>query len=105
MAEQRIRKIKLSNDQVFSIYDAGALRLIDDVLYTDNEAVDNVILQGHLSIKEIDNVPIAQSNMTVLSVNSDGTIIKQNIKQVLRDLGLVTANVENEILSLDTISI
>lgn len=101
-----IKKIKLSNGAIYSIFDEGALRLnANNEICTGNAAVDEAIFTGHLSIKEIDDVPLAQSNEIVISVNADGTIIKQNIRQVLRDLGCITAEVANEILSLETISI
>lgn len=107
MAEtKRIKKIKLSNNEVYSIFDEGALRLDENnVLCTGNGIVDAVIVSKGLSIKEIDDVPLAQSNETVLTVKADGTIIKQNIRQVLRDLGVITASVTDQVLNLETVSI
>lgn len=105
-AHKPIKRIKLSNDQIYSIFDEGALRLNEEnILCTGNTIVDNIIISEGLSIKEIDDVPLADSNETVLTVNANGKIIKQNIRQVLRDLGLITATVKDETLNLDTVSI
>lgn len=102
-----IKKIKLSNGDIYSIFDEGALRLAADgrTIITGRAVVDDPIIDGHLSIIEIDDIPLAQSNEIVLVQGTDGRIQKQNIRQVLRDLGVITASVENEILTLDTISI
>lgn len=101
-----IKKIKLSNGQVYSIFDEGALRLnADNVICTGNTVVDEAILDGHLSISEIDDIPLAQSSEIVLVPGPNGIIKQQNIRQVLRDLGCITANVENEILNLESVSI
>lgn len=101
-----IKKIKLSNGSVYSIFDEGALRLNDDkIICTGNVVVDEAILNGHLSITEIDDIPVAQSSEIVLVPGANGEIKKQNIRQVLRDIGCITATVENEILTLDAVSI
>lgn len=67
MAENRIKKIKLSNGSVYAIFDEGALRLdATGKLITGNATVDKVILDGDLFIVEIDNVPVNQAIDNVL---------------------------------------
>lgn len=56
-----IKKIKLSDGSVYSIFDEGALRLNDEgKLITGNGMVDSLILDG-LYIVEIDDVPVEHS--------------------------------------------
>lgn len=84
-----IKKIKLSNGSVYSIFDEGALRLDENnILITGNTIIDQVILQGHLSITEIDDVPITESIDNVLVTDSTtGEIKKRSISQLLADIG------------------
>lgn len=107
---KRIRKIKLSDGSVYSIFDEGALRLnADKVLCTGNAVVDEVILQGHfsterLSITEIDDVSIKDLTEDILVTDKDGGVHYENIRAVLKEIGCVTAEVENEVLNLFTVS-
>ena len=56
-----IKKIKLSDGSVYSIFDEGALRLNDEgKLITGNGTVDSLILNG-LYIVEINDVPVENS--------------------------------------------
>lgn len=106
MAENRIKKVKLSNGSVYSIFDEGALRLNSDkVICTGNTVVDEAILNGHLSITEIDDIPIAQLTEDILVTDANGTVYKENIRQVLREIGCVTAEVTDEILFLDKVTL
>ena len=54
-----IKKIKLSNNQIYSIFDEGALRIDETThkLITGNAIVDQVLLDGDLYIAEVDDVP------------------------------------------------
>jgi len=109
----KIKKVKLSNGAIYSIFDQDALRLDPDtnIIITGVDPVDEAILDGHLSITEINDVPLAQVQFPVLvqtpvirdehgNYVSGGDIKKQDIRQVLKNLGLITAKVENDILNL-----
>ena len=98
-----IKKVKLSDGKIYSIFDEGALRLDPTTkkILTGNTVVDEAILDGHLSIIEIDDVPLAQVQAKVLVQDAtSGEIKQQDIRQVLKNLGLITAKVENNILDL-----
>ena len=102
----KIKKIKLSNGNVYAIFDEGALRLVNNVICSGNAVVDKVILEGHLNIVAIDDVPIENCQEKVLVADqTTGEIKQQDIRAVLKNLGLITAKVENEILFLDVISL
>ena len=67
MADNRIKKIKLSNGSVYSIFDEGSLRLnSNNILITGNSIVDEVILEGNLYITEVDDIPITSNIDNVL---------------------------------------
>ena len=112
-----IKKIKLSDGSIYSIFDQGALRLdpTTNKIITGVGPVDEAILDGHLSITEIDDVPLAQVQYKVLvspviGTKTDpdtgetkpiyGRVQIQDIRQVLKNLGLITAKVENNVLDL-----
>ncbi len=98
-----IRKITLSNGSTYAIFDQGALRLDPTTkkIITGVGAVDNIILEGHLSITEIDDIPLAQLKYDVLVQGANGVIQKQDLRCVLAELGLVNGWVEdNGTLSL-----
>lgn len=100
-----IKKIKLSNGSIYSIFDQGALRLEPNTnkIITGVGAVDRAILDGHLSITEIDDVPLANVQYDVLVQMANGEIKKQDLRQVLKNLGLITAKVEGSVLDLAVI--
>jgi hypothetical protein len=97
-----IKKIKLSNGDIYAIFDQGALRLdpTTNKIITGVGVVDTAILDGHLSITEIDDVPLADVQYKVLVQGANGEIKQQDLRQVLKNLGLITAKVENNILDL-----
>lgn len=102
-----IKKIKLSNGSVYSIFDEGALRLNkgpdgskkypdspDDLLITGNAIVDSVLLEGVLKITEIDDVPVGTAIDNVMVAENIGTaedpvyqVKKRSIDQLLEDIG------------------
>lgn len=100
-----IKKITLSNGSTYAIFDQGALRLdpTTNKIITGVGVVDEAILDGHLSITEIDDVPLADVQYPVLVQGANGEIKQQDIRQVLKNLGLITANVQNEILNLEVV--
>lgn len=99
----RIKKIKLEGGQIYSIFDEGALRLNDQgILITGNDVVDKVILDGHLSIISVDDVPVNNSITNVLVQDTTtGDIKKRSTNQLLEDIGGYTCKVsDNGTLSL-----
>jgi len=100
----RIKKIKLSNGSVYSIFDEGSLHLNENnVLITGNSIVDEAILDGHLYITEIDDIPVSQSIDNVLVQDSTtGEIKKRTTNKLLEDIGGISYNMDetNGILSL-----
>lgn len=103
---KRIKKIKLSDGSIYSIFDEGALRLVDKVIYSGNAVVDEAILNGKLFIKEIDDIPLENCQEKILVADPlTGELKQQNIKAVLKSLGLITAKVTDEVLCLDTLSL
>lgn len=100
----RIKKIKLSNGSVYSIFDEGSLHLNENnVLITGNSIVDEAILDGHLYITEIDDIPINQSIDNVLVQDSTtGEIKKRTTNKLLEDIGGISYSMDetNGILSL-----
>lgn len=99
-----IRKIKLVNGDVYSIFDEGAIRLnSQNILVTGNEVVDEAILNGHLYIVEIDDVPVTDNIDNVLTQDSlTGEIKKRTTDKLLEDIGGASYNMDgtNGILSL-----
>ena len=104
MADNRIKKIKLSNGSVYSIFDEGSLRLnSNNILITGNSIVDEVILEGNLYITEVDDIPITSNIDNVLVQDSvTGEIKKRSTDYLLEDIGGISYNMDdtNGILSL-----
>lgn len=93
----KIKKIKLNNGSVYSIFDEGALRLNENgKLITGNTIVDKVILEGDLFITEIDDVPLDEDINNVL-VQDDGTgqIKKRSTDKLLEDIGGISYNMDD----------
>lgn len=89
-----IRKVKLLDGSVYSFFDEGAIRLNDDnILVTGNDVIDEAILQGHLYIAEIDDVPVNTSISNVLVQDtSTGEIKKRSTDKLLEDIGGASYN-------------
>lgn len=102
--EGRIRKITLVDGSVYSIFDEGAIRLNENnILVTGNTIVDEAILNGHLYIIEIDDVPVTDNIDNVLTQDSiTGEIKKRTTDKLLEDIGGASYNMDstNGILSL-----
>ena len=94
----KIKKIKLSDGSVYSIFDEGALRLDPESnkLLTGNQVVDNVIIEGNLSILEIDDVPLdaAIDNVLVQDATT-GQIKKRSTDKLLEDIGGISYSIDN----------
>lgn len=97
MAEEaRIRKIKLIDGSVYSIFDEGAIRQNEaGVLVTGNAVVDEAILQGHLYITEIDDVAVAVENVLTQDP-STGEIKKRDANKLLEDIGGASYHMDAE---------
>lgn len=93
-----IKKIKLSDGSVYSIFDEGALRLDPESnkLLTGNKVVDNVIIEGNLSILEIDDVPLdaAIDNVLVQDATT-GQVKKRSTDKLLEDIGGISYSIDN----------
>ena len=93
-----IKKIKLSDGSVYSIFDEGALRLDPESnkLLTGNQVVDNVIIAGNLAILEIDDVPLdaAIDNVLVQDATT-GQIKKRSTDKLLEDIGGISYSIDN----------
>ena len=97
-----IKKIKLSNGLVYSIYDDGALRLNEqNQLVTGNSIIDNIIIKGHVEIVEIDDIPVDQAIHSVLVEDAlTGRVAKRSINQLLTDIGGISCSVEGDVFSI-----
>ena len=93
-----IKKIKLSDGSVYSIFDEGALRVDPESnkLLTGNQVVDNVIIAGNLSILEIDDVPLdaAIDNVLVQDATT-GQVKKRSTDKLLEDIGGISYSIDN----------
>lgn len=70
-----IKRIKLSDGSVYSIFDEGALRLNNEgKLVTGNIIVDEIIVNTNLYIIEVNDVPVEQEIDNVV------TMIQENGK-------------------------
>lgn len=98
----QIKKIKLSDGSVYSIFDSGALRLNENnQLITGNILIDEIIINGHLEIVEIDNIPLNQSINNVLVQDSlTGRVAKRSTEQLLADIGGISCSVEGDVFSV-----
>ena len=98
-----IKKIKLSDGQIYSIFDNGALRLdeITHKLITGNSIVDQVLLDGDLYIAEIDDIPVDPNNVLVWD-EATGQVCKRSTNLLLADIGGISygMNENTGILSL-----
>lgn len=64
-----IKKIKLSDGSVYSIFDEGALRLNNEgKLVTGNIVVDEIIVKNDLYITEVDDLPVEQAIDNVVTM-------------------------------------
>lgn len=112
-----IKKIKLSNGNVYSIFDEGALRLIDykdpttqvvrKVIGTGNSVVDQVIIEQQLTIAEIDDIDISKYDGKVIARDKDTGILHEvSLRKLLNDLGVITASVDEDgTLSLESVAL
>lgn len=68
-----IKKIRLSDGSVYSIFDNGALRLNNEgKLITGNSLVDKIILTENVYITEVDDIPVEEE------INNVVTMVQEN---------------------------
>ena len=95
-----IKKIKLSNGSIYSIFDEGALRLnSQNKLITGNSIVDELIIDGDLYITEVDDVAVNNSidNLVTAVLNTDTGAYefkKRSTNQVLEDIGGISYSMD-----------
>ena len=99
----KIKKIKLSNGEIYSIFDNDAIHYETKdgniVMLTGNTVVDNVILNDGHFIIEIDDTNVAVGNL--LTVNtSTGKIEKRDAAKVLEDIGGCSYNMNDSTQTL-----
>lgn len=100
-----IKRIKLSDGSVYSIFDEGAIRLNDaGKLVTGNKVVDKVILEGNLYVTEIDDVPVDATIDNVVTMVRDENgyyaLKKRSTEKLLQDIGGTSHEVNGTVLSL-----
>ena len=91
-----VRKIKLADGSIYTIFDEGAIRQNEQgVLVTGNEIVDEAILQGHLYITEIDDMNVAVENVLTQD-SSSGAIKKRDADKLLEDIGGASYDMDSD---------
>ena len=99
-----IKRIKLSDGSVYSIFDEGALRLNNEgKLVTGNIVVDQINVNTDLYITAVDDVPVEQEiNNVVTMVQENGKWVmkRRSTNYLLKDIGGTSHEVEDSTLSL-----
>lgn len=97
MANGNLKRVKLSDGSVYSIFDEGALRLnADGKLITGNSVVDKMILDGTLYVLEIEEVAAATPISNVLIQDATtGEIKKRSTDQLLEDIGGISYSMDS----------
>lgn len=100
MAEEtrKVVKLKLNDGQIYSIFDTGAIHVNDQGrLVTGNFIVDNVLINDNKFIIEIDDIPIDQTaDYYLVQINGVQTIKRKKRKDVLKDIGGTSYNIDSE---------
>lgn len=98
-----IKKIKLSDGSVYSIFDEGALRLNSEgKLITGNQVVDALILDG-LYITEVDDIPLDENIdnvVTMVQENGYWVLKRRSTDLLLKDIKGTSHEVNGSVLSL-----
>ena len=100
-----IKKIKLSDGSVYSIFDEGALRLNSEgKLITGNDIVDSLILSvKELYIAEVDDVPVGNgidNVVTMVQENGYWVLKRRSTEHLLKDIGGTSHSVSGNTLNL-----
>lgn len=98
-----IKKIKLSDGSVYSIFDEGALRLNNEgKLITGNQIVDTLILDG-LYITEVDDIPLGEgidNVVTMVQENGYWVMKRRSTNLLLKDIGGTSHEINGDVLTL-----
>ena len=103
--EHVIKKIRLSNGILYTIYDNTALRIDPETgkLITGERAIDKLILgDTDLVITNVILAPATESIDNVLLVDEEGKVKKRSTDDLLKDIGGISYVMEddNETLAL-----
>lgn len=100
----KITKVKLSNGQIYSFFDKDAIRLNEQgILVVGDQVVDDVIINGNLSVIEIDDIPVDKYIDNVLTQDPITKQIKKRSTDILlEDIGGCSYSMDedNGVLSL-----
>lgn len=97
----KITKVKLSNGDIYSFFDKDAIRLNEQgILVTGDTVIDNIIINGHLSILEIDDVDVSEYTNILVQNDATGEIARRNKNNLLEDIGGYSAKIDNQVLKI-----
>ena len=112
-----IKKVQLSNGDVYALFDEGALRLdANNVLLTGNQTVDQVIIDGKLSITKLNDLPLYNETSessefidpeVVFIDPNTGELLKASLSRARLKLGIVNYRLAqtNGILELEEFNV
>lgn len=96
MANGRIRTIKLSDGQVYTVFDNLALHLgPNNEILCGDETVDRIVIGGYATIESIDDVPPEIEIDNVLTQANSGEIKKRSTNYLLKDIGGYSLSIDN----------
>ena len=102
MANEKITKLKLSDGNIYSFFDANALHFDKDSgkLLVGDAFIDNVLIQNNLFILEIDDVDVNEYTKILVQNEATGEIARRDKNKMLEDIGGYSASEQNGVLSL-----
>ena len=101
MPEQKISKVKLSDGKIYSFFDNNAIHIDEKIneLVVGNATIDDLIINRHLSIVEIDDMSIEEfldTHSYILTYNELSQEIKKRpTENLLKDIGGYSAKVDD----------
>ena len=86
---QKISKVKLSNGQIYSFFDSGAIHYDEklDTLLVGVAVIDDLIINNGLTIEQIDDIDAEEFITSNLLVEKGGVIKKHSASNLLEDIG------------------
>ena len=96
MAEEKITKLKLSNGQIYSYFDKGALHYdkVSKRILVGDTFIDNVLIKDNLFILEVDDVPIENISHYIVQDGITEEIGRVDKDKVLENIGGYSAKVD-----------
>jgi len=87
--EQKISKVKLSNGQIYSFFDSGAIHYDEkfDRLLVGVAIIDDLIITHGLTIEQIDDIDVEEFITSNLLVEKGGVVKKHPTSNLLEDIG------------------